>query len=152
MRTLLFLVLLFALPFAASSESRPAPPPIGEEEGKILALEKAWNQAEQSKDAHALDQILDATLVYVDYDGSLMNKSEFLASVQAPSLHTEQIINEGMSAQVYGNAAVVNGTYRDKGTENGKPYFRRGRFTDTWIKRNGAWTCVASQSTLISRK
>jgi hypothetical protein len=52
---------------------------------------------------------------------------------------------------IYGEAAVVNGIYRDKGTEKGKPFSRRGRFTDTWIHQNGTWQCVASQSTLISR-
>jgi hypothetical protein len=32
----------------------------------------------------------------------------------------------------------------------GKPISRRGRFTDTWVKQNGTWLCVASQNTLIS--
>jgi len=56
------------------------------------------------------------------------------------------------SVQVYGNAAVVTGTFRVKGTENGKPYVRRERFTDMWIKINEAWQCVASQTTLIPPK
>jgi ketosteroid isomerase-like protein len=51
---------------------------------------------------------------------------------------------------MYGDAAVVTGIYREKGTDRGKPYQRRGRFTDTWVKQSGTWQCVASQSTLIS--
>jgi ketosteroid isomerase-like protein len=123
----------------------------GKEEGRILALETAWNHAEESKDAAALDQLLAVSLVYVDYDGSIMNKGEFLASIQQESLHPTQITNEQMTAQVYGEAAVVTGVYREKGTSKGKPYQRRGRFTDTWVKQEGTWQCVASQSTLISR-
>jgi len=117
---------------------------------KILALENAWNQAEEHNDVKALESLLDSSLVYIDYDGSLMNKAQFIASVQVPSLHPEQIVNESMTAQVYGDSAVVTGVYRDKGTNNGKPYLRLGRFTDTWVSRDRTWVCVASQSTLIA--
>lgn len=120
------------------------------EEGRLLALESAWNHAERSKDAAALRQLLGDSFSYVDYDGTLMHKKEFLASILNSNVQGEQINNDGMTVHLYGNAAVVNGTYRDKGLENGKPFSRRGRFTDTWIYQNGTWQCVASQSTLIS--
>ncbi len=119
------------------------------EQTKILALENAWNQAEEHKDVKALDSLLDSTLVYVDYDGSMMDKAQFIASVKAPSLHPEQIVNESMTAHVYSDSAVVTGIYREKGERNGKPYQRRGRFTDTWVYRDRTWVCVSSQSTLI---
>ena len=119
------------------------------EEGRLLALESAWNHAEQSKDAAALNQLLGESLVYTDYDGTFLNKKEFLASTLRNDVQQEQINNDGMTVHVYGNAAVVTGVYRDKGIEKGKPFQRRGRFTDTWVKQNGAWQCVASQSTLI---
>ena len=119
------------------------------EEGRLRALESAWNHAEQSKDAAALNQLLAESLVYVDYDGTLLNKKQFLESTLHNNITQEQINNDGMSVHVYGNAAAVTGVYRDKGLENGKAFSRRGRFTDTWVNQNGAWQCVASQSTLI---
>jgi len=122
---------------------------VSDDEGRILALETAWNHAEEKKDAAALDQLLATSLVYIDYDGSIMNKAEFLENIKAEPLHPAQIINEEMHVRVYGDAAVVTGIYREKGTNKGKPYQRRGRFTDTWVKQNGGWQCVASQSTLI---
>lgn len=144
MKTAVILFCLCAVSLTAAQANLPSA-----EETKILALENAWNQAEKHKDVTALDSLLDPTLVYVDYDGSFLNKAQFMACVQAPSLHPEQIVNESMSANVYGDSAVVTGVYREKGTRNGKTYLRRGRFTDTWVYRNGTWTCVASQSTLI---
>jgi len=119
------------------------------EQSKILALENAWNHAEEHKDVNALGMLLHPNLVYIDYDGSMMTKGEFIASVKAPALHPEQIVNESMTANVYGNSAVVTGVYREKGVKNGRPYQRRGRFTDTWVYQSGSWVCVASQSTLI---
>jgi len=29
--------------------------------------------------------------------------------------------------------------YLEKGKDKGKPFERRGRFTDTWINLNGQW-------------
>lgn len=143
------LVLCF-LSLVAFSPGRPQSR--SDEEGRILALENAWNHAEQAKDVAALDQLLAPELIYIDYDGSLMNKAEFLASAKRENLSPEQIVNEKQSAIVFGDCAVVTGVYREKGTNKGKPYTRRGRFTDTWVKVNGTWRCVASQSTLISAK
>ena len=122
------------------------------DEGRLLALESAWNHAETSKDAAALNQLLGESLVYVDYDGTLMNKKEFLDATLHNRVQQEQINNDGMTVHLYGNAAVVTGVYRDKGIEKGKPFQRHGRFTDTWVNQNGVWECVASQSTLISRQ
>jgi ketosteroid isomerase-like protein len=139
------LLLGFSLPSLAQNGSDQEA-----EQTRILALENAWNRAEQNKDAQALDGLLADSLVYIDYDGSLMDKSQFMASVKQPSLHPQQIVNETMTAHIYGNSAIVTGVYREKGTNKGKPYLRRGRFTDTWVSLNGKWACVASQSTLMS--
>jgi ketosteroid isomerase-like protein len=147
MRLLLAASVLFGIPAVlVFAQDQPK----NGEEGHLLALESAWNHAEQSKDAAALKQLISDTFEYVDYDGTLMNKKEFLASILSNNVQGEQINNDGMTVHIYGNAAVVNGIYRDRGMEKGKPFSRRGRFTDTWIYQNGAWQCVASQSTLIS--
>src|SRR5206468_11672777 len=50
------------------------------EEGRIIALESAWDQAEQNKDGNALANLLAENLVYVDYDGSIRTKQQFLRS------------------------------------------------------------------------
>jgi hypothetical protein len=145
MRILLAVFLLLWAPGRAAQG-----PAMDPEQTKILALENAWNQAEEHKDVRALESLLDSTLVYIDYDGSMMDKGQFIASVKEPALHPEQIVNESMTAHVYGDSAVVTGVYHEKGIKNGKGYLHRGRFTDTWVFRGGVWVCVASQSTLIT--
>ena len=146
------LVLLFSIAFAHAAAGRAEQASKSDEGGRVLALEKAWNHALEEKDAKALDMLLANTLVSVDIDGSVSSKSEFLASIKAPDYKPSQVVTEQTSVQVYGNAAVVTGTFRVKGTENGKPYVRRERFTDMWIKINETWQCVASQTTLIPGK
>jgi ketosteroid isomerase-like protein len=112
---------------------------------KIIAFENAWSRAEERKDARALDALMDNSLVCTDYDGTLKTKADFLASVKAAGHRPEQQVTESMNAHVYGDTAVGTGVYRVKGVDQGKPYQRRGHFTDTWIHQNGTWVCVASQ-------
>ena len=120
-----------------------------DDETQLIQLERSWNQAEMGRDANAIASLFDDTLVYVDYDGSLMNKAEYLRSVANPVSKPDHIRDEGMKAYVYGSTGIVSGIYRETGTAKGKPYTRRARFTDTWIRQSSTWKCVASQSTLI---
>jgi ketosteroid isomerase-like protein len=142
----LLLVLLASLSFLFAQQGSSG------DEARVLALEALWNQAELKKDAKALEQILDEAFVYVDVDGALKTKPQFLAQVLHPSDDIGAIGNESMFAHVYGNTVVVSGVFTEKGTTKGKHYSRRSRFTDTWIKRDLRWLCVASQSTLIQGK
>ena len=139
--------LLVLASIAAWAQNTP-----NDEGGRVLGLENAWNHAIEAKDTKALDMLLANTFVAVEIDGSVSSKSEFLASIKAPEYQPSQAINEQINVQVYGNAAVVVGIFRIKGTEKGKPYVHRERFTDTWIKYDQTWKCVASQATLIAAK
>ena len=121
------------------------------DKARIVSLENAWNEAEKNKDVKAIDGLLAPAFAYTDSDGSFMNKRQFLASINSPSYHPEQIVNDSMNVQPYDHVVVVTGTYREQGMEKGKAYTRRGRFTDTWIQEKGGWLCAASQETVISR-
>jgi ketosteroid isomerase-like protein len=116
---------------------------------KILALESVWNQAVAARDTKALDAIFDNLLVYVEHDGRVMGKAEYLAGVKRGDENPQQVSTEGMRAQIWGSAAIVTGLYRERGVYEGKPYDRRGRFIDTWVLKNGHWVCVAAQATLV---
>jgi ketosteroid isomerase-like protein len=118
---------------------------------RVLSLENAWNEAEKHKDAKAIEGLLAPTFAYTDSDGSFMNKEQYLESIKAAIYHPEQIVNESMTAQVYEKAVVVTGTYREKGADKGKPYVRRGRFTDVWVQEKSGWLCAASHETLIGK-
>jgi ketosteroid isomerase-like protein len=140
-------LLLLAVALATAQQNNDK-----DEGGRVLALEKAWNHALEEKDTKALDMLLANSMISVDIDGSVQNKSEFLASIKSPDYQPSQAVTEQTSVQVYGNAAVVVGIFRIKGTEKGKPYVHRERFVDTWIRTNRTWQCVATTSNLITAK
>lgn len=115
----------------------------------ILALEHAWDQAQERRDPKGLAAIFDNSLIFVDYDGKILTKAEYMARVKSNNTHMAQIVAEQMNVQVFGDTAIVVGTYRVKGVENGSPYLRRGRFVDTWVLAGGHWLCLAAATTPI---
>jgi ketosteroid isomerase-like protein len=126
---------------------------VGEDEAgaqsRIVALEKAWNQAYKLGDRKALDELLDERIVIVNDDGSLQNKADFLSSIKKSNSQEQQVTPESITVHVYGNAATATGVFRAKGTEGGKSYLRRERFVDTWVNKDGRWQCAAASATTI---
>ncbi len=121
-------------------------------QSRIVALEKAWNQAYKLGDKRALGGLLDDEIVLINDDGTVQTKAQFLASVKkAASSQEQQVAPESMSVHVYGNTAIATGVFRAKGVEGGKPYVRRERFVDTWVYKDGKWVCVATNATPVLR-
>jgi ketosteroid isomerase-like protein len=143
MRILAFTLLLTAAPLLTFAQDSSG------DKSMILALESAWNQAEIHHDATAVAAIMADTFISVDHHGALQNKAQYLASLKDLSFKPEEIANSDTSVYFYGNVAIVTSAYRTKGTDGGKPFVHHGRFTDTWVKLNGEWKCVADQETLI---
>ena len=116
----------------------------------VINLENAWNQAEARHDGDALKLLLAETFVYTDYDGSLMDRDQWLRKVQSEAKDYQSLANVAQTPRAYGDTVVVIGIYLEKLKIKGKKVDRRIRFTDTWIFQNSRWECVASQSTLIA--
>jgi hypothetical protein len=141
-------VIIFAL--LAMVDAQDNPKPAADEKSMIVAMENAWNQAELHHDAKAADAILADTFISVDHHGQLQSKAQYMTGLKDKSFNPEQISNSGMTVYLYAGTAVVTSAYRTKGTDSGKPFVHRGRFTDTWVRMDGSWKCVANQETLSS--
>jgi ketosteroid isomerase-like protein len=142
----LFVVLAVVCGWVALAQDRTQ---ASEDEGKILALENLWNRAEQSKDITALSHIFAPSMVYVDYDGSLKTRDQFLNYVKNDTSSPDQLVSEEVTVHSYGNFAVVTGIFRGKWNKGGKVTQLRGRYVDAWVKMNDSWQCVSAQATLI---
>jgi hypothetical protein len=78
-------VLLFA---AAKNDDHP------DAQSKILALEHAWDQAQERGDIKALGALFDDSLVFIDYDGKILTKMQYLDRVRSDSSHVRQIVTD----------------------------------------------------------
>ncbi|MFZ0322289.1 MAG: nuclear transport factor 2 family protein [Candidatus Sulfotelmatobacter sp.] len=122
----------------------------GSSESRVVALEKAWNQAYKFRDKKALGEILDDAVILVNDDGSFLSKNVFLASVDTARPSDEQQAEpESIFVRLFGNTAIATGVFRETGVAHGKPYLKRNRFIDTWVKKNDSWVCVAASATPI---
>ncbi len=121
------------------------------DEQRIIALENVWNQTQINHDADAMGKMLHPGFVFTDYDGTVMAKTPFLASIRDMTNKLTLEVSDDMKLHRFGDTVIVTGGTHEKGTLKGKPYEHYGRFTDTWIKENGQWLCVASQLGLVSK-
>jgi len=122
-----------------------------DETSKLMALENAWNQAQIRHDSKSLARLVSDQFIYTDTDGSVMDKSRFLADNEDADYSASVMVNDNVKVYSYPNTAVVAGRYHAKGTYKGKPFDHYGRFTDTWIYLNGIWQCVASHTTALGK-
>jgi ketosteroid isomerase-like protein len=121
------------------------------EEAKLISLERMWNQAQMQHDAIALKNMIGDRFVNTEWDGEVSNRGEFLAEIADPKFDPATMSVQDLKIEFYGDTAVVVGVYHTRGKYNGKLYEHVGRFTDTWVRQNTAWKCVASHSSLIQK-
>jgi ketosteroid isomerase-like protein len=145
-KTLLVLFCLAVLPLLAQTAYASNP-----EESKLVALEKMWNQAQLQHDSGALKSMISDRFVSTEWDGVVSTRDEFLNEIADPKFDPAVMSVQDLKIEFYKDTAIVVGVYHTKGKYNGKPYEHTGRFTDTWIRENSAWKCVASHTSLIQK-
>jgi ketosteroid isomerase-like protein len=118
---------------------------------KVIAMENAWNQAELHNDASAVQLLLADDFIMTTAEGDLYNKSQIIASIRDKSYEPDVLQSSEMVVHGHGNTAVVTGMYYEKGTDKGKLWERRGRFTDTWLFKDNRWQCIASHFSVKSK-
>ena len=121
------------------------------DEKRIIAFENIWNQAQVNHDATAMGSMLHPDFVLTDFDGTVMAKPKFLASIRDVSNKVTLEVSDDMKLHRYGDTVIVTGATHEKGKQNGKSYEHYGRFTDTWVKHNDGWICVASHLGLLQK-
>ena len=119
-------------------------------EKELIALENQWSDAYVNADVAVLERIEAENIVQIDSDGNDFSKAEDIAEVKAGIYKVKSWTREEMTVRPYGDTAVVNGITRIQGTYKGKDFDNRSRGTNTWIKKDGRWQCVAGQSTRIT--
>jgi uncharacterized protein (TIGR02246 family) len=117
----------------------------GKVEQELMALDQSWCDASVKNDAAAVSAIVADDLTDVTVKGKVNNKAQDIANLKTDK--TTQCDEDMMQVRVYGDAAVVVG----RATVKSASFNGQFRFTDTYIRRDGHWQVVASQSTEIKQ-
>jgi ketosteroid isomerase-like protein len=121
-------------------------------EQELITLEKRWNDSWVKRDPAFLDRILADDYIETDPDDDMATKAEELALVRSTETTITAVMADDFMVRVYGDAAVVTFRLTFKKPVDGKEMTGQERFTDTWIKRDGRWQCVAVHYSRIAQK
>ncbi|MFB3916025.1 MAG: DUF4440 domain-containing protein [Terriglobales bacterium] len=136
-----------ASPEPKSTTSRMTVETAGPIVDQLKKIEDEWTKALLNKDKAAIARIEAEDYTFIDPSGHIANKQEDLKSMD--DLNFTSMSTEDVSYRSYGDAAIVTGIARVKGTEKGKDISGDYRFTDVFANRNGQWQAVSSQLTRI---
>jgi hypothetical protein len=123
-----------------------------QEEQELIKLENAWGQALVKHDLAFLDRILADDFTYGEFDGTVTTKAQLLSYLKSGAYAPTSIVADAINGRVYGNVAVVTGLSTEKSQFRGQDSSGQYRWTDTWIKREGRWQCVAGHGSMVAQK
>lgn len=121
-------------------------------EQELIKLGKEWADALVKRDVAFLDQIYADDYIGTDSNGNVFTKAQEIASVKSGDYAIISSVLDDVTVHVYRDAAVYFGRSSDKAQFKGKDISGQYRWTDTWIKRDGRWQCVASHGSRITQK
>ncbi len=117
-----------------------------DDEQDLIQVQQEWSRAEVAGDVRTVDRILADEYVLTLSDGTLMPKAEYLRDIQSEDTRSIAMSVEGTKVRLYGDMALVKGIV--KWTEpGGKKH--EDLFSETWLKRDGRWQCLATQQSEI---
>jgi len=111
---------------------------------QIVGLENKWNAAYQRGDVAAMDSLLADDFIITVEDGSTFSKPGYIAHNGNSTVRVEISDMSDLKVRMHSKTAVVTGAYHEKGTEKGKAYEYRDRFTDVWMINDGRWQLIVS--------
>jgi ketosteroid isomerase-like protein len=117
---------------------------------QILKLENDWVRALKTKDRQFLDKIVAPSFTFIEPDGTVKNRAEYLADRSSDSVETEAFENVDLKVHVFGNFAVASGLAKITERRQGKLYRFRLRWKEMWMKDKGNWQVLTSQATPVN--
>jgi ketosteroid isomerase-like protein len=121
-------------------------------ERELINLEQQWGDALVKANLVFLDQILAEDYMFTSPVGEVLTKAQMLAELKSGEDVVSSVVNHDMKVRVYGDAAVVTGHSTYKQTVQGNDISGEYRWTDTWIRKDGRWQCVADHASRVAHK
>jgi ketosteroid isomerase-like protein len=136
-------VLVFGVAILAQTQTRSV-------EQELIKLETEWVDAAVKHDVTTIDKML-ADEFIMTFDGTVFTKAELLEYIKSYE-ELASLVTDEWKVRVYGDAAVVTARNTRKVKSEGKEVTSQDRFTDTWIRQDGRWKCVAAHNSTIPQK
>jgi len=121
-------------------------------EQALKDMENKWAAASLKNDTAAVSDMLADDWSTISAEGKVQTKADALAEIKKAKL-TKSAVSDMRVRMLDADAAVVTGTWSGAGTDgSGKKFDTSERWTDVFVKKDGKWKCVSSQSTTAAKK
>ena len=124
--------------------------PTGGDAETLMALERTWASAVMTHDAAPLEGFLADDFTQTSETGEVRGREETIARAASSAAVFSSGGLEDMRVRLYGDVAVVTGRFAAEGRSGDEPFTVNVRWTDTFVRRDGRWLCVASQSSSVT--
>jgi ketosteroid isomerase-like protein len=130
-------------------ESKPATGKSTEQ--ALKDIENKWAAAALKGDTQTISAVVSDDWSGTNPEGKTQTKSEMIEDTKKAKL-TKSSVDDIKVKSLGGDTAVVTGTWSGAGTgADGKAFDTTERWTDVFVKKNGEWKAVASQSTTVKK-
>ena len=149
---ILCLVVLLVSVSMVFAQARTKKGPAIEAARELLKINKEYDEALVRGDIAALDLIFGHEFIYTATSGEVVNKLQQLELVRSGVMKIASGVSDDVQVRLYGNIALVLGSFRAKGQFKGRAFDSTERYTSVWIKRGGRWQLIAEQGTLVAKQ
>jgi quercetin dioxygenase-like cupin family protein/ketosteroid isomerase-like protein len=114
----------------------------------LMQLERDWVDAYRRGDAAWLEKHYAPEYAYSTPDGTINDRKTDIEDTK--NFRLDSLEMSDTQVRVNGDTAVVTGVTALKGKYKGEDVGGSYRFTDTFVRRDGQWLILASQSTRVA--
>lgn len=108
---------------------------------ELIALVRQWDAAIVNHDSATLDKILAA-----EFTLSGFPKAGYLTHIKSTRNDIVSAKSEAFDVRVYGDTATLIAIDEIKSRKDGVETVEWWRYIDVWVKRDGRWQCVVTES------
>ena len=141
MRRFMFAIVAVGVVFAAgvsyAQETTSA-------EQELIRLANEMVNAILKRDVASLGRLWADDVTHGTPDGMSISKDQALGAIESGVYVATSMTHDNLKVRVYGSTAVISGLNTEKSQLMGSDTSGQYLFTDTWIKRDGRWQCVAT--------
>jgi ketosteroid isomerase-like protein len=113
----------------------------------ITRLSQEFSDASAVGDAKVFEKYLDDDVIFMDESGALSTKHDIVAGATPPAEGiSNKLVQSDLDIKLHGNVAVTSFTDNSSVNVYGQISKARYRSTEVWMKKNGAWKMISSQT------
>jgi hypothetical protein len=131
---------------ATAAQSAPQTPELKQ----MQHMEDVWDSALAKRDQYGLELVLSPQFIDISSNGEVTTRNQQIARLFLKDNGTPaQLEQKVVTVRMYGDIALVNGTYTMQKRENGALVEERGVFSHVFQRVRTAWQCINSQRTTV---